>query len=92
MATMQQRHAGWAKQHNDDLEDRAIGAAGNHGFTLGGRMKAEEVAELKAFFAADYRKIGNHRQEICLPARYDHSQEGGTGRPCSAQHRWESRR
>jgi len=24
--------ADWAKQHNDDLEDRAIGAAGNHGF------------------------------------------------------------
>src|SRR5260370_15278034 len=24
--------AAWAKQHNDDLEDRAIGAAGNHGF------------------------------------------------------------
>ena len=22
----------WAKQYNDDLEDRAIGAAGNHGF------------------------------------------------------------
>ncbi|HEV7511326.1 MAG TPA: hypothetical protein VGO27_06485 [Candidatus Acidoferrum sp.] len=22
----------WAKQDNDDLEDRAIGAAGNHGF------------------------------------------------------------
>ena len=22
----------WARQHNDDLEDRAIGAAGNHGF------------------------------------------------------------
>jgi len=24
--------ADWAKQYNDDLEDRAIGAAGNHGF------------------------------------------------------------
>src|SRR5437016_11057684 len=24
--------ADWAKQHNDDLEDRAIGAAGIHGF------------------------------------------------------------
>jgi len=24
--------ADWAKQHNDDLEDRAIGAAGNDGF------------------------------------------------------------
>jgi hypothetical protein len=24
--------ADWAKQHNHDLEDRAIGAAGIHGF------------------------------------------------------------
>jgi len=32
MATMQQAMADWAKQHNDDLEDRAAGAAGNHGF------------------------------------------------------------
>src|SRR5882757_3434337 len=24
--------ADWAKQHNDGLKDRAIGAAGNHGF------------------------------------------------------------
>ena len=46
--------AGWAKKHNDDLEDRAIGAAGNHGFTLSGRMKAEELAELKALFDGTY--------------------------------------
>jgi hypothetical protein len=56
MATMQQRH-GWAKQHNDDLEDRVIGAAGFTVFTLSGHMKAEEVAELKALFDADYRTI-----------------------------------
>ena len=29
---MQERHGDWAKQQNDDLEDRAIGAAGNYGF------------------------------------------------------------
>jgi hypothetical protein len=46
--------ADWAKQHNHDLEDRAIRAAGNHGSNASGRMNAEEVAELKALFDADY--------------------------------------
>jgi len=39
--------AGWAQQHNNDLEDRAIGAAGNHVFTLSGHMMAEEIAEFE---------------------------------------------
>ena len=49
--------AGWAKQHNDDLEDRAIGAAGIHGFYPKRAYEGGAVAELKGLFDTDYRTI-----------------------------------
>jgi len=39
--------ADWAKQHNDDLEDRAVRCGRDYVFTISGRMEAEQVAELK---------------------------------------------
>jgi hypothetical protein len=38
-------------------------------FTLSGHMKAEEVAELKALFAADYRTIVLDLQDVRLADR-----------------------
>jgi hypothetical protein len=38
-------------------------------FTLSGRMTAEEVAELKALFAADYRKIVLDLRDVRLADR-----------------------
>ena len=61
--------ADWAKQHNDDLEDRAIGAAGNHHFALSGHMNAEEVAELKALFDTAYRTIVLDLRDVRLADR-----------------------
>jgi hypothetical protein len=58
-----------AKQHNDDLEDRAISAAGFTVFTLSGRMKAEQVAGLKELFDTDYRSIILDLQEMRLADR-----------------------
>jgi len=42
--------ADWAKQHNDDLEDRAVGAAGINGFYYKRAYGGEQVAELKELF------------------------------------------
>jgi hypothetical protein len=49
--------AGRAKQHNDDLEDRAIGAAGIHGFYPKRAYEGGEVTELKGLSDTDYRTI-----------------------------------
>jgi hypothetical protein len=38
-------------------------------FTLSGRMKAEEVAELKALFATDYRSIVLDLRDVRLADR-----------------------
>ena len=38
-------------------------------FTLSGRMKAEEVAELKTLFATDYRSIVLDLQDVRLADR-----------------------
>jgi predicted metal-binding protein len=42
---------------------------GMHVFTLSGHMKAEEVAELKALFDADYRKIVLDLRDVRLADR-----------------------
>src|SRR5260370_11642136 len=49
--------AAWARQHTMTLRIERSLRQGMMGFTLSGRMKAEEVAELKALFATDYRSI-----------------------------------
>jgi len=49
--------ADWAKQHNDDLEDRAIGAAGNHGFYAKRTHDGGGDRGVKALFATDYRNL-----------------------------------
>ena len=61
--------AAWAKQHTMTLRiERSV----RHGimvFTLSGRMKAEEVAELKALLDADYRTIVLDLQDVRLADR-----------------------
>jgi len=49
--------AGRAKQHNDDLEERAISAAGIHGFYPKRAYEGGEVTELKGLSDTDYRTI-----------------------------------
>ena len=61
--------AGWAKQHNDDHEDRAIGAPGNHGFCAKWAHERGGVAELKALFDADYRNIILDLRDVRLADR-----------------------
>ncbi len=61
--------AAWASQHTMTLRiERSV----RHGimvFTLSGRMKAEEVAELKALFDADYRTIVLDLRDVRLADR-----------------------
>ena len=60
---------GWAKQHNDGLEDRAIGAARNDGFYAKWTHGAEEILELKALFDIDYRTIVLDLRDVRLADR-----------------------
>jgi hypothetical protein len=61
--------AAWAGQPTMTLRiERSVG----HGimvFTLSGRMKAEEVAELKALFVTDYRSIVLDLRDVRLADR-----------------------
>jgi hypothetical protein len=61
--------ADWAKQYNDDLRIERSVRQGITVFALSGHMKAEEVAELKALFAADYRTIVLDLQDVRLADR-----------------------
>jgi hypothetical protein len=75
--------AAWAKQHNHDLEDRAIGAAGNHGFYA--KWAHEDGGSRGAEAAFPYGLSKHHSQ----PARVE---AGGSRRgevPKELRERWD---
>jgi hypothetical protein len=53
----------------DDLQDREINAAEIHGVHPKWGMNAEEVAELKALFATDYRSMALDLRDVRLADR-----------------------
>jgi hypothetical protein len=61
--------AAWARQHTMTLRIERSVQQGIMVFTLSGRMKAEEVAELKALFATDYRSIVLDLRDVRLADR-----------------------
>jgi hypothetical protein len=69
MATMQQRHGCLGQTHTMTLRIERSARQGMMVFTLSGRMKAEEVAELKALFATDYRSIVLDLRDVRLADR-----------------------
>ena len=58
-----------ARQHTMTLRIERSVQQGIMVFTLSGRMKAEEVAELKALFATDYRSIVLDLRDVRLADR-----------------------
>jgi predicted metal-binding protein len=58
-----------ARQHTMTLRIERSVRQGIMVFTLSGRMKAEEVAELKALFATDYRSIVLDLRDVRLADR-----------------------
>jgi hypothetical protein len=70
MARMQQRHGSLGQTTlTMTLRIERSLRPGIVVFTLSGRMKAEEVAELKALFDADYRTIVLDLQDVRLADR-----------------------
>ena len=61
--------AAWARQHAMTLRIERSARQGIMVFTLSGRIRAEEVAELKALFDADYRTIVLDLREVRLADR-----------------------
>jgi hypothetical protein len=61
--------AAWARQHTMTLRIERSERQGTVVFVLSGRMKAEEVAELKALFATDYRSIVLDLRDVRLADR-----------------------
>ena len=61
--------ADWAQQHNHDLEDRAIGAAGNHSFCSKWAHEGGGGRELKALLDVDYRTIVLDLRDVRLADR-----------------------
>ena len=61
--------AAWARQQTMTLRIERSVRQGIMFFTLSGRMKAEEVAELKALFATDYRSIVLDLRDVRLADR-----------------------
>ena len=69
MATMQERYGCLGQTTTMTLRIERSVRQGIMVFTLSGRMTAEEVAELKALFDADYRKIVLDLQDVRLADR-----------------------
>jgi hypothetical protein len=69
MATMQNAMAAWARPHTMTLRIERSVRQGKMFFTLSGRMKAEEVAELKTLFATDYPSIVLDLRDVRLADR-----------------------
>jgi hypothetical protein len=61
--------AAWARQHTMTLRIERSARQGMMVFTLSGRIKAEEVAELKALLATDYRSIVLDLRDVRLADR-----------------------
>jgi hypothetical protein len=61
--------ADWAKQYNDDLEDRAIGAAGNHGFYAKWAHEGGGGRGVEGLFDADYRTMVLDLRDVRLADR-----------------------
>jgi hypothetical protein len=61
--------AAWARQHTMTFRIERSVRQGIMIFTLSGRMKAEEIAELKQLFATDYRSIVLDLRDVRLADR-----------------------
>jgi hypothetical protein len=66
---MQNAMAAWARPHTMTLRIERSVRQGKMFFTLSGRMKAEEVAELKTLFATDYPSIVLDLRDVRLADR-----------------------
>jgi hypothetical protein len=69
MAQCSNAMAAGARQHTMTLRIERSARQGIMVFTLSGRMKTEEVAELKALFATDYRSIVLDLRDVRLADR-----------------------